>query len=699
MTFHLTGNPFVDTGIGVIAALGGCRKISDLDIDIMKSVHGNGEKLARRNSLLKSMSMIFTTNSLCTNPAIKDKDKRLNYYSKITTALLDNIGNEDVDEICESCGHTKSLDLSKLMRNALVPLGYVGEQKYIGRDWFPLAGSLTSDAQALPSSSRAPNICSKCLFAVHYLTHGVLLIGGRLAVFQSTSISFWYGFIRNLTNELDNRISAGDYSNFGDRDKTTAIKRLMLFLKDLKDEEVNATLYLWKFSNSGTGADCSIEEIPNRALVFLHTIEREGLEGEVLGYLKTEKSPQYSFFNCILYQKDYLPLYPFKKFRGASLRLYYLYQTLIREVKESFLSTCYLIAEYLSKKLSEKQLESFGKDLDKDYAKQNHVKKIIIEMIQNNVIGFENFIDLLNIKKIKDRSIESLENNDTLAGSVFSFDHDTWKIIKYYLHKETDSSNFRGGDKVFFDNNWSQIPINSNESNQPAFVDTFEKINNLGEFIYKNYVSMFGKERFIRQVLSDYSRSVNSAWLRKQYIKVSVIERNFNFRTWCELFISKSGKEDLYDTLYFFRILWTIKIKHMDAEPNTTFSKLLKPSEDTSNLQTNDAYDSADQSNSHPYLLESVIYERLKQKILWYIQNKGPNYFSKYVLGDVENSASTLGWYKKILELDDDKWDIFLNNENQRGLAQIRQFQLNLLFIHISQEYLNKDLEEKKINV
>jgi len=168
MDISLTGNPFVDTGLAVLAFRSDCEHIEELTLEKMKKVHGNGSELARRNSKLKSTTIIFTVNSLTTHPGIKPIKKRTQFYSKITTALLNSIGFEDVHERCESCGNEYTLNIDKLVRETLVPLDYKDESRYTGRDWFPLAGSMGSDAQASPAGSRSPNLCAKCLFAVQW---------------------------------------------------------------------------------------------------------------------------------------------------------------------------------------------------------------------------------------------------------------------------------------------------------------------------------------------------------------------------------------------------------------------------------------------------------------------------------------------------------------------------------------------------
>jgi hypothetical protein len=158
-SIELTGNPFVDTGLAIIAALNSCNTIGDLTLRKMKNVHGDGTKLARNNMRLKSNYMVFV-NSISMNPAVKDSNLRAKNYAKITTAILNNIGHEEIHELCDFCGNQYSVDLDKLFHQAF---GDKNDRKtackdnklqehYLGRDWFPLVGSIGSDAQALPGA-------------------------------------------------------------------------------------------------------------------------------------------------------------------------------------------------------------------------------------------------------------------------------------------------------------------------------------------------------------------------------------------------------------------------------------------------------------------------------------------------------------------------------------------------------------------
>ncbi|MDR2202943.1 MAG: hypothetical protein LBE76_01295, partial [Nitrososphaerota archaeon] len=270
MHISLTGNPFVDTGLAVLASKSNCESIEELTLEKIKAVH-DGNELACRNSNFKSTFGIFTTNGLLTNPAIKPVEKRIQFYSAMVTAFLNKIGYEDYPERCESCGNPTSLDIDRVIAETIVPLGYKKDDvRYTGRDWFPLAGSIGSDAQALPAASRSPNLCAKCLFSVHYLPQGVILREGKLAVFQSTSPAFWYKFVKPIAVEIDKRVMANKFETLGSKEgSVTVIKKTFEAMHDLKQMGPGISLFMWLFSNSGQGPDCKIEEIPNSALQFL----------------------------------------------------------------------------------------------------------------------------------------------------------------------------------------------------------------------------------------------------------------------------------------------------------------------------------------------------------------------------------------------------------------------------------------------
>ena len=80
-------------------------------------------------------------------------------------------------------------------------------------------------------------------------------------------------------------------------------------MHDMHDElEPETSLYMWLFSNAGTGPDCSIEEIPNTALRFLFQAIRHIDRGEIRDLVTNNVG--YNFLDYIERGEDYIPLYP-----------------------------------------------------------------------------------------------------------------------------------------------------------------------------------------------------------------------------------------------------------------------------------------------------------------------------------------------------------------------------------------------------
>jgi hypothetical protein len=547
----LTGNPFVDTGLATIAALSSCKTIDDLTLRKMKNVHGDGTKLAHTNSRLRSTFKIFP-DSLLTNPSFKDKKKAKKNYAKITTALLNNIGDEQIDEMCEICGNTSSLDLDKVYRDTIKETNEkknkktkIGEsngdndykRRYIGRDWFPLTGSISSDAQVLPSGSRALNICATCLFAVQYLPQAVLVMKGKLlTLFQSTSTSFWYKLVRiGIVNTMSARLAvkkATSIEPLGSEDGiVTAVNKMMDVMRTLKLEP-GTSLIVWMFSNAGSAAHCEIDEIPNFALKFLYEARQLGLRNEINDLMQKERrkhtSYSYSLLNSINERRDYLPQYPSKRFSndGVSPELFFLYQTRIRNCPVKSLHTAYNIAQYvIDSKLDpeNRKYKNFGTDIGKD---AKAVKWWIIDMAKKGRITFDEYYDLF----------------------FSTMDRYSWNLIKYYLLKP-ETVNFRREET----NNQQQ----QNQEHKNAIID-------IGRRILKSYVERKGEERFRKEVLGGFAANkIGENWLRKQFERLvdeaEEAGKKFDFVDSWNLCLNKQGRElSIYDVLYLFRLFFTI---------------------------------------------------------------------------------------------------------------------------------------------
>ncbi len=674
MQFNLIGNPFVDTGLGVLAGLCDCKSLEELTVDKIHAIHGNGEQLARRNAKLKSTSMIFTINSLLTNPAIKDKEKRILYYSKITTSILDNIGAEDVTERCESCGNQNSLDLDNLIRKVLVPLGYQDEMRSVGRDWFPLAGSTGSDAQALPASSRSPNICARCLFAVHYLPLGVMLLNGKLVVFQSTSRTLWYTLIKDIAQRINERISADVVDTLGSKEGSiAATMRLLNIMNELHDEDLESgtSLFVWSFSNSGTSPTCKIEEIPNSALRFLFTAVRFNLRNELRDLMMRDRKPEYSLLNSISKGVDYENLYPFKKYTGASTNLFVLYQTIVRQISVRELDTAYRISNYIKNStiLEKKKLEDLGKDLEKpaNFSKQNMIKKFIIDMVKHSLLAFDEYYDLFIDDHERKLRIQT----------------DSWKFIKFYLNNnEPFDSLYKEIQQDVQEYHLKSKSNNVLERKQKAVPNLVrKKVNYMGSIIFKTYTQEKGLERFKKEVLERFSRGqIGNSWLKRQFTKLSETNAGFTYNDWKYLFMNDEGHESAFEVLYLLRILWTTwaNEEHDLPMPEEELGDELSHIEQDTDLKPE---------------YESLV----KQLVDDYIIRKRLRDLQKYVLIDLRNGEKGLNWFRiQFSRIDknfnnDEYWEAFLSDSSGTKIPSTRLFQLHLLLANYYREHVFKE--------
>ncbi len=638
MSISLTGNPFVDTGLAVLAFKSQCTMIDELTLEKIKQIHRDGSELARRNSKLKSTTLIFTVNSLATHPGIKPAEKRNQYYAAITTAFLNKIGHDDSPERCESCGNPRSLNIDKIIKKTLVPLGYKNDDmRYTGRDWFPLAGSIGSDAQALPAGSRSPNICAKCLFAVHYLPQGVMLMDGKLTVFQSTSTEFWYDLVEPITRTIEERIMAGKFETLGAKEGSAAVlKKSFEAMRKLKRIDPGVSLFVWMFSNSGQGPDCKIEEIPNYALQFLFKAYVSGYKEEILRLISKERASESSFLNCISTGRDYYSLYPSKKNSGVQPDLFMLYQTEVCKAPRAALLTAYKVGRRLKESFADqKAFENARKEITSDLAVKNKIRKCIVEMVEQGDLCYGEYAVLFS------------KDSEECLGTNF----DAWKYISYYSY----NAEWKPNDEL------------SSCITEPS------KLSDVARKIFEQYISERGPLRFKKEVLDRFaSGRVATGWLRRQFLKNALVSEGFNYSTWKSLSICQQNRENLLEALYRFRLLWTEW------------------------LRTAKLPDIAGGSQREGQTLELDVPANMKADIHKifddYLGKRGSKRFAKEVIADLISGEKGLWWFKQKLAKqspsysDEHFWDIFLTADEGHSIESLRLFQLSLELINYYRE-------------
>ena len=270
----------------MLAALANAPSVADLCLRDLRNVFGDGTQLARDNERLKCFTMVFGTNGPLTQPAYKKVGKNKAVYLGILRRVLDAAESEgSKGHRCDLTGIRTNLDFHQVCAEALHDAGLeVPDQKWLGRDWIPLGGSLGNDAQALPSASRPLRVSALALFAMQYIPLGTFLFKGKLVfVTSQTANQLSQALTRAVVTQNQERLALGEIQILGKGSGTGIILDLLLHhfesLHDaIKEDSLPARteLVLWLFSNSGTGADCSVERVPESALAFVYNAMIEG---------------------------------------------------------------------------------------------------------------------------------------------------------------------------------------------------------------------------------------------------------------------------------------------------------------------------------------------------------------------------------------------------------------------------------------
>jgi len=633
---ELTGNPFVDTGLAVIATIAKCASVKELNLDKMREVHKNGEWLARSVKDLKSPKIIFGINAIPANTKIEE-ELRIKYHSVLTTSILNNIGKESIEAYCECCGAKKSLDLNSIVQQSIVPLGYNKERKYVGRDWFPLSGSIGSDAQALPAASRSPYLCAKCLFAVHYLPLGAILMNGRLAVFQSTSESFWYRYVSRIARDVINRVSLNMKETLGaKRGITAVIEEAFGAMKEMENEELEpgTALFVWRYSNSGTGPDCTIEEIPSRALEFLYEARRYGYQKQVLDMISHEGRKDPQLIQAIQGSQDYPPLYPKGKYEGAPPKLFQLYQSRVRSIPTPVLQAAFNIAEYARFHLEKKQFNKIAKELISDRASQNQVKRLITEMVKEGQLSTSEYLQLFALPG---------------AGAIVSFD--AWKFIRYYMF----------------------VGLFEKSRFEPSLPELKTSIEYYASAIFSYYVESRGIERFERDVLKQLELGrLSSGWLRRRFLDESLRRDGFTYIGWKWLTLSESGWDTTRELLYRMRLFWLEWMK-LGKAPNYSVPEEMA-----------DIHIGTD--------LPTEVVRALMKHLEDYLIEKGVKRFKRNIIDRIFSGDIDLYWFRaalspSVLELGKEEgWERFLADPEGNPIRRLRLFQMQLFATNFYRE-------------
>ncbi len=649
----LTGNPFVDTGLEVLAALAGLDDVDQLNMEVVRRVHGDGSKITDWNGSLTCFTMLFTSNSLLTNPSIKDKSHRTKLYKTILNGLLDSIGNEEVARRCEACGCPRSLDFAEFSRHVLSGVEAKEEARFLGRDWFPLAGSLGSDAQALPAASRPVCLCAKCLFAVHYMPLGVLLVDGLLGAFQCTSTSFSYELVRDICEEMQNRIAAGRYGVLGAKEGSSALAQRLLGLFERlqtagREGEIDTgtALYVWRFTNSGQppkdGITCRIEEIPNSALSFLWRAVRQGFRKEVSVLAGGEGRKHLTLLRCIGEGRDFPGLYPRRGRLGASPQLFALYQREVLGRSTRVLGVAQALARHASERSAPCELKRLRREgALSEWSVQTQFRGWIIDLAEHGEFTYADYSQLFP------------PNNDI----GLSVRPDGWELIGYYLHHVDDAEEMGSGLMEY-----------QGLLSKAAVIDYYALC------FFEDYLRRRGRERFQAEVL-DRMRSgqIGPSWLRMGFTRLAEEHPGFTYETYEVLCKGRGSAGSVWELLFQMRLLWTEWMRK-ETLPSVNEPLLLGGSG-----------------------LPARVEDRLKHVIVKYLAAKGLARFRESVLSRLRRRDAGLQWFRRVLvteptsvfegvSFSSSDWEEFLKDEEGRPSAGERLLQMHLMLANLWRE-------------
>jgi len=658
---ELTGNPFVDTGLGIIGTLAELDDIDRLTVFHLKSVFGDGKQLIHWNSKLKTFSQIFGTNNPLFHPAFGFKkgvgpsDINKNIYKSTIEGLLSEIGKAEGGSRCWACGKRSDFDFAQIYKKAVEAHGETApEEKWVGRDWFPLAGSLGSDAQALPAASTPPHICPKCLFAVHYLPLGLILLDGRLAVFQCTSREFWYDFIKDISLEIIKRIRSGNYATLGGKEgRKEIIRRLLKFFERLQKEKQHyglpegTTLFVWRFSNSGTSPECKIEEIPNSAIQFLWEASQNNLSSEIESLVNIEgNNPQYSLFQSILNGKDYDNLYPSGQRKGAAQKLFALYQVRVCNRSLKALNIAYRLAKEMSKHIDPKELKRMQHlEAFQELRVQNQFRALMVTMAEKGEFNIDDYVVLFPLKE----------------GGGVTVEWGGWDLIRYYLHHTNEGF----------------VEI---EEKRQIVSPTSPYLLYYASQMFSNYIHEKGKERFKKDILAKMGRKIDISWLKTQFVKLAESKDGFTYDHWSMLCKLDDGRLYVSELLFQFRLIWEKWYRD-----NLSIISAPVPTCDKA-------------SNALPENVKAT----LDFLFADYVARRGLDRFHRDILLRLRQRELGLYWFKVKLTtkmsdalqpMTEDAWEDFLINDDGMRISNERTFQLHL---YLTKLYRVKKAEENK---
>lgn len=326
---NYTGNAILNNALMTIEALANLSNVSEITPKLLLSLYKEVD-LKAINKRLKSYTMVFSLNNPLVNPAKAKDNAGEKTYHNLLTSILNNFEDEG-ENICEISGlrFNKTFEkfyLLEIERQKqelkLKNLNAKEEKKLINalsnadislnRSWFPLIGGLGSDAQALPQARFTIQIHPICIPILQFLPLSALLYKGGVLCIDSSNFEFSRKFVSDNVKEVRQRIEttsiANSVDNIKDFSKGNYLLKALAILDEKEMEEEYSDLNLWSFSNSGTGASCEIERVPNDLIKKLIRLKNQSSIEQELKLILSNNSSR--FIEALEANKEWYLLYP-----------------------------------------------------------------------------------------------------------------------------------------------------------------------------------------------------------------------------------------------------------------------------------------------------------------------------------------------------------------------------------------------------
>ena len=427
ITKYYTGNPMLNNALMTIKTLAGLTCISDLTTDILKNMLMKvcdqlPYSLLDLNMRFKSYTMLFTKNG----PLYNDKKLGKQIYQNLMLKIVSGFENEG-DKTCDISGFKYTRSFSEFLSEVLIELGVPAKEVSkkdltLNRCWFPLLGGLGSDAQALPMAKYTYNVHPIFIVILQFLPFSARLYKKGILLVDSMNMEFCEYYVEKNVYDVLSVAKATSVSeqidNIKDFTKGNYILRALEILKEAEVDYDCPDINLWSFSNSGTGANCEIDRVPNAFLLRLQKLyvrHRKELE-HILKNVSANK-----FLENLDACTDWFGLYPTKDYEGVSVEFSESYWEVTGKKQETE------IAKYIAYLISKYQSAAFKKYLGESNAwnVQNYredLKAVLLKATENGEWSFE-------------YQLYIQDNKEALP--ILFASYNLHKIIHFYYQKET----------------------------------------------------------------------------------------------------------------------------------------------------------------------------------------------------------------------------------------------------------------------